>query len=66
MIDRPAHGGYPGEVLVRVPATDAHGLLPLGSAWTDVETLRSMPDVDLAELTGATVEEVRQARGFDG
>lgn len=64
MRTRPAHGGFPGEVVVRWPATDAHGLLPLGDVWVDIETLRALPASVIAAFSGATVEEVYAARGW--
>lgn len=64
MIVRPAHGGFPGEVVVRLPPTDAFGLLPLGDTWLDVETLRSLPATVLAPFCGVEVEDVLAARGW--
>jgi hypothetical protein len=64
MSSRPAHGGYPGEVVVRLPATDPMGFLPLGDLWVEVGTLRSWPVGALAAISGATEEEVLEARGW--
>lgn len=66
MIDRPAHGGFPGEVVVRLPPANPEGLVPLGFTWVHVEVLRRVPEVLLAERTGASLDEVREARGWAG
>lgn len=63
MRTRPTHGGFPGEVVVRLPPTDANGLLPLGDVWVHVDAVRSLPASVLAAFTGATEDEVREARG---
>lgn len=62
-VTRPAHGGYPGEVVVSLPPADRNGLVPLGFTWVAVEALAGAPEAWLAERTGASLDEVRQARG---
>lgn len=52
MISRPAHGGFPGEVVVRWPSTDAFGLLPLGEVWIHVSALATVPATVLASFCG--------------
>lgn len=64
MIDRPAHGGFPGEVVVRLPPANPEGLVPLGFAWVTLESLRTLPEFGLAAVCGATIAEVREARGW--
>jgi hypothetical protein len=66
VIVRPAHGGFPGEVVVRLPPANSQGLIPLGFTWIDGVTLAVAPEWWLAERTGATIEEVREARGWTG
>jgi hypothetical protein len=61
---RPAHGGYPGEVVVRLPAADRDGFVPLAATWVDAGTLAVAPAWWLAEWTGASLEEIREARGW--
>jgi len=61
---RPAHGGFPGEVVVRLPVPDADGFVPLGFTWILLDALRRLPEEWLAMTCGATIEEVREARGW--
>jgi hypothetical protein len=48
---------------VRLPRTNEYGLLPLGDVWVHVDALRVLPTAVLAALSGATGEEVEEARG---
>jgi hypothetical protein len=63
---RPAHGGFPGEVVVRAPEPcrlgmgfDARGFLHLGEALIHVEALRALSIDAVAEMTGVPVEDLR-------
>ena len=67
MTDRPAHGGYPGEVLPRrEPPSPFGSFVPLGDHLVHVAVFEDVPAGILAAACGVSEEDVRAAADWTG